>query len=82
MRPIQFRAIVLTAFALMPSRVHLAPNRKRCQMAQATAQQIYARWALCGMKSSGDTLLDKRGEFRTALIQVFRATKAGRFTRS
>ena len=46
-------------------------------MAQATAQQIDARWALFGMKSSRDSLLDKRGEFRTALVQVFRATKAG-----
>jgi len=77
MRPIEFRAILLTAFALVPSGVHLAPNRIRCQMAQAIAQQIHARWALFGMKSSGDSLLDKRGEFRTALIQVFRATKAG-----
>jgi hypothetical protein len=46
-------------------------------MAQATAQQSYARWTLFGMKSSRDSLFDKRGEFTTALVQVFRASKAG-----
>jgi hypothetical protein len=29
------------------------------------------------MKSSRDSLLDRRGPFTTALVQVFRATKAG-----
>jgi len=46
-------------------------------MAQATAQQIDARWALFGMKSSRDSLPDGTGSFTTPLVWMFRATKAG-----
>ena len=47
MRLIRFRAIMLTAFALVPSGAHLAALPNKMAMAQA-AQRIYAGWALFG----------------------------------
>jgi hypothetical protein len=43
----------------------------------AAAQQIYAGWALFGMKFSRDSLLDRKGSFTTAPLRLLRATKAG-----
>jgi hypothetical protein len=40
---------MLTAFALVPSGAHLAALPNKMAMAQATAQQIDARWAFVGM---------------------------------
>jgi hypothetical protein len=43
----------------------------------AAAQQIYAGWALFGMKFSTDSLLDRKGSSTTAPLRLLRATKAG-----
>ena len=46
-------------------------------MAQTATQQIYARWALFGMKSSRDSLPDTTEPFTTARVRLLRATEAG-----
>jgi hypothetical protein len=77
LRLIQFLAIMLTAFALVPSGAHLAALPNKIAMAEAATPQIYAGWALFGMKSSRDSLPDGTGSFTTPLVWMFRATKTG-----
>jgi len=48
-------------------------------MAQAATRQIYAGWALFGMKCSRNSLPDTMEPFTTARVRLLRATEAGAF---
>ena len=65
-----------TALALVPSGAHLAALPNKVAIAQAAAPQICADGSF-GMKSSRDSVPYRTGPFTSALVRVFKATKAG-----
>jgi hypothetical protein len=75
MRLIQFLAIMLTAFAFVPSE----RISRHCRITWQWRRQPPNRCALFGMKSSRESLSDKSGPSETAPVRLLRATEAGAF---